>query len=395
MLSAWRWVVLTVFSLVNLSIQLLWCAYAPVSSAAEKFYGVSDNAVGALAMSFMVAFLPMSIPASWLIDTRGFKFGVGVGSLLMAVFGPLRGLAGNSYALALACTVMLAISQPFFLNAWTKCAALWFPQKERATAVGVITLANLVGTGVGMALTPELIKDHALDTIQLWYGLAAAVTSVLFFAFAKEKPATPPEPGEVETRALMFDGMKSSLKNKSFLKFLLILFIAMGVFNGLMTWIDGIVKPRGFTTEDGGNLGAVILVAGLVGAIVLAALSDKQRKRRRYIVLGLLVGAPGIAGIAFATSVPLLFASGAWAGFWMTGVMPVGFTYASEITRPTPEGTSSGLAQLCGQASVVFVGLMSVTRTADRAFTPSLIASVVLLIIAGLIALGLEEPAHA
>jgi len=169
----------------------------------------------------------------------------------------------------------------------------------------------------------------------------------------------------------------------------------MGVFNGLTTWIESIVKPRGFTTEDAGNLGAVILVAGLVGAIVLAALSDKQRKRRRFIVLGLLVGAPGIAGIAFATSIPLLFAAGAWAGFWMTGVMPVGFQYASEITRPTPEGTSSGLAQLCGQASVVFVGLMSVTRTADGAFTPSLIASVVLLIVAGLIALGLEEPAHA
>lgn len=395
MLSAWRWVVLTVFSLVNLSIQLLWITYAPVSSKAAAFYGVSDTAIGALAMSFMVAFLPMSIPASWVIDTRGFKFGVGVGAALMAVFGPLRGLVGNSYALAMGCTVMLAISQPFFLNAWTKCAALWFPQKERATAVGVITLANLVGTGVGMVATPALLEHHALDTIQLWFGLVAAATSVLFFALAREKPATPPEPGEPETRALMFDGMKASLKNRSFLKFLLILFIAMGVFNGLTTWIESIVKPRGFTTEDAGNLGAVILVAGLVGAIVLAALSDKQRKRRRYIVLGLLVGAPGIAGLAFATSLPLLFAAGAWSGFWMTGVMPVGFQYASEITRPTPEGTSSGLAQLCGQASVVFVFAMSATRTSDGSFTPSLIASVVLLVIAGLIATRLEEPNHA
>ena len=183
MLSAWRWVVLTVFSLVNLSIQLLWITYAPVSSKAAAFYGVSDTAIGALAMSFMVAFLPMSIPASWVIDTRGFKFGVGVGAALMAVFGPLRGLVGNSYALAMGCTVMLAISQPFFLNAWTKCAALWFPQKERATAVGVITLANLVGTGVDVAFDPlTYAKFHGSDTwmvVRFGIGILDTRTSQL------------------------------------------------------------------------------------------------------------------------------------------------------------------------------------------------------------------------
>jgi fucose permease len=148
-------VVLAVFSGVNLTIQTLWITYAPITGEAAKLYGTSELGIGMLAMSFMFAFLPLSIPASWVIDTRGFKFGVGVGALLMAIFGPLRGLVGTSYPLVLGCTLMLAAAQPFFLNAWTKCAALWFPRRERATAVGIITLANLLGTGVGMAVTPS------------------------------------------------------------------------------------------------------------------------------------------------------------------------------------------------------------------------------------------------
>lgn len=385
---------LAAFSGVNLTIQLLWITYAPVTREAATFYGTTELGIGAFAMSYMAAFLPLSIPASWLIDTRGFKFGVGVGAALMAVFGPLRGLVGHNYALAMACTVMLAIAQPFFLNAWTKCAALWFPQKERATAVGVVTLANLIGTGIGMALTPLMLESMTLDRIQLWFGLVATLSSVLFFVVAKEKPETPPEPGEPETRALMLDGLKSSLRNPSFLKYLFVVFVSMGVFNGLTTWIEGIVRPRGFTQEQAGTLGALILVGGLVGAIVIAALSDKQRKRRKFIVMGLLVGAPGIAGVAFAPTFTLLALAGVWAGFWLTATVPVGFQYAAEITRPTPEGTSSGLIQLCGQASVVFVYLMDATRTADGAFTPSLLAAVVLLVMSGLLATRFEEAAH-
>ena len=40
--------------------------------------------------------------------------------------------------------------------------------------------------------------------------------------------------------------------------------------------------------------------------------------------------------------------------------------YAAEVTYPTPEGTSNGLVQLCGQCSVVFVYIMGPLRTGER-----------------------------
>lgn len=382
-----RWLVLAVFAFINLTIQTLWIAYAPITHQAAAFYGTSELGIGAFAMSYMVAFLPLSIPASWVIDTKGFKFGVGVGAVLMAVFGPLRGLVGSSYALAMLCTCMLAAAQPFLLNAWTKCAALWFPPEERATAVGVVTLANLVGTGIGMALTPVLLEAMTIPQVQLVYGLAAAVSSVLFLVFAKERP-----PGVTdEPRALMLDGLKSALTQRSFLIYLCVFFVGMGVFNGVTTWIEGIIRPRGFNEAQAGALGALMLGGGLSGAVIISVLSDRQRKRRFYLVLGLALGAPGLLGLAFATDFPWLAITGVWMGFWLTSTVPVGMQYAAEITRPTPEGTSSGLIQLVGQASVVFVVLMEATRLPDGSFVASLMAAMVMLFVAAIASTRLEE----
>ena len=66
----YRWAVLAAFMAVNLTIQPLWISYAPVSQRPAGYYGVSEIAVGALAMSFMVAYVPLSLPASYLIDRR-------------------------------------------------------------------------------------------------------------------------------------------------------------------------------------------------------------------------------------------------------------------------------------------------------------------------------------
>ena len=146
---SYRWVVLAVFMFINLTIQMLWIAYAPITGPAAHFYGVSDLQIGLLAMSFMIAYVPLSLPVSWVIDTYGFRVAVSIGAALMAAFGLLRGLAADNYALVLGSTIGIAVAQPFLLNAWTKVPANWFAIEERATAVGLVTLANLVGTALG------------------------------------------------------------------------------------------------------------------------------------------------------------------------------------------------------------------------------------------------------
>ncbi len=375
----YRWVVLGVFSLLNLSIQTLWIAYAPITHDAAAYYGASELQIGWLAMSFMIAFVPLSIPASWAIDAFGFRRAVSVGAALMLVCGPLRGLAGRGYPMVLATTIGLAIAQPFLLNAWTKVPARWFAVSERATAVGVITLASLLGTAIGMALTPVLTESHSIAWVQSVYGGAAAITALLFFAFAREHPPTPPcRPGE-DVRALMRDGLKHALGVRAFWIYLAIAFVGMGIFNGVSTWIEGIVHPRGFSSAQAGTLGAVMLLGGLLGAVAIPPLSDRQRKRQPYLLLGIALTIPGLVGLTFARSYTVILGSSFFMGFFLVSTLPVGMQYAAEITHPTPEGTSAGLIQLFGQGAVVFVYVMGAMRGPDGAFTRSLVLAIVLM----------------
>src|SRR5215211_6132850 len=163
---------------INLTIQMLWITYAPITGPAAAFYGVTYLQIGLLAMTFMIAFIPLSIPVSWVIDTYGFRVAVSIGAILMGIFGLARGFAGASYSLVLWSTIGIAAAQPFLLNAWTKVPANWFAIEERATAVGLVTLANLVGTALGLILTPLLIEQMAIPTVQLIYGGLAACSAV-------------------------------------------------------------------------------------------------------------------------------------------------------------------------------------------------------------------------
>jgi MFS family permease len=391
-LYAYRWVVLAVFMFVNLAIQMLWIAYAPITGPAAQFYGVTDLQIGLLAMSFMIAFIPLSIPVSWAIDTYGFRLMVSIGAVLMGVFGVMRGLAGANYTLVLWSTIGIAVAQPFLLNAWTKVPAQWFAIEERATAVGLVILANLVGTALGMVLTPILIETMPIPAVQLLYGGLAAVSTLLFVVFAREKPPTPPCPPGMEVRALVLDGLKHAFTVKAFWLYLLVWFIGMGIFNGITTWVENIIRPRGFTPTNAGTLGALMLIGGILGAIIIPPFSDRQQKRQRYLLLGTALAIPGLIGLTFATSYWVLLLSAFSMGFFLISTSPIGMQYAAEITHPTPEGTSSGLIQLFGQASVVFVYIMEAMKSSDESFTPALVLAIALLVVSALVVTRMRDP---
>lgn len=389
----YRWVILGVFMLINLTMQMLWITYAPISGQAAAFYKVSDARIGFLAQTFMIAFIPLSLPVSWAIDKYGFRLTVSIGAVLMGVCGILRGLVGSNYNLALACTIGIAIAQPFLLNAWTKVPANWFSMDERATAVGLVTLANLLGTAVGQVLTPILTGQMSIPSVQLIFGGVAALTAVLFVIFSREHPQTPPCPPGMETRSLMLDGIKLLVKSAPFWMFAFVYFIGLGLFNGINIWVENIIRPRGFSSIDAGTLGGLMVGGGIIGAIVFPILSDKQHKRQRYMLLGVALAIPGLVGITFATASWLLFTSAFLLGFFLISVAPIGLQYVAEVTYPAPEGTSAGILQLCGQLSVVFVTIMEVMQTSKGSFTPSLLLSIGLLVVLVGVITRMKDPA--
>ncbi len=377
--------------------QLLWITFAPITSQATAYYGVNDLSIALLSLCFMVAYLVVSIPASWLIDTRGFRVAVIVGAGLTGVFGLMRGLAGSNYTLALLAQIGIAIGQPFILNALTKVAVRWFPLSERATASGLGSLAIYVGILAGMVVTPLLIQQTGMTTLLLIYGAGALISAVIFVLVAREHPATPPGPAEQEVRSSMREGLRLVLRKPDFLILLLIFFIGLGVFNSVTTWIEDIVRPRGFSATLAGIAGGLMIFGGVVGAVILPALSDHYRRRVPYLRIALAGAIVGLVGITFAADTLLLMISAVILGFFLLSSGPIGFQYGAEIAQPTPEGTSTGLLLLMGQISgIAFIVAMDSFREGDPttgAMTPSLVVMIALTAICLLISMRLRESA--
>ena len=390
---SYRWVVLLAFMFVVAINQLLWITFAPITGNAATYYGVSDLSIGFLSMSFMIVYIVISIPASWVIDTYGIRVAVGIGAVLTGIFGLLRGILAPNYTLVLIAQIGIAIGQPFILNAITTVAARWFPIKERATAAGLGSLAMYLGIAVALVLTPYLTIQSQISGMLLIYGIVSVIGVVVFFAFVKERPPTSPCRPDQEERSLVFDGLKDSLRIKDFVLLLVIFFVGLGVFNAVTTWIEDIVRPRGFSITQAGNIGGLMILGGIIGAVVIPLLSDHYRKRTPYLFLAVIGATLGLVGVTFASSYWLLLVSAFVFGFFLLSAGPVGFQYAAEVTHPTPEGTSNGLLLLMGQISgIVFIlGLDSFKSPETGSMTLPLLVLIGLMVLSLLFATRLKE----
>lgn len=389
----YRWLVLSAFVPIAGLCQVLWITFAPITGTAAAFYKTSDLMIGLLSMSFMVVYILLFFPAAWFIDTKGFKKAVGLGAIMTAVFGLTRGLFASNFTLVFISQIGLAAAQPFIIGAMTTIAARWFPLRERATATGLGTLALYLGPLVAMILTPILVLRLGMERMLLIYGIASAIAAVAFLVIAREHPPTPPEPGAQEERTLMFDGLKAMIRRRDFIFLLAVFFIGLGLFNAISTWIEDIVRPRGFSISQAGWLGGLMLIGGIVGAVVMPIISDTIARRRPFILIALGGLLPGLVGMTFASNYGILLASGFVFGFFLLSAGPIGFQYAAEITRPAPEGTSNTLLLLMGQISgIAFILAMDALKSkATGSMTASMLVMTVLAVVAFGLAFALPE----
>ena len=120
----YRWVVLVAYMFLAIMSQVQWLTHAPIARAAEVFYTGQFNPeslfnIDFIAMSYMLVFLVMCIPASYIIDTFGIKTGLGIGALMMALFSLLKGFYGSNFTIVVIAQIGLAAAQPFIINAVT------------------------------------------------------------------------------------------------------------------------------------------------------------------------------------------------------------------------------------------------------------------------------------
>jgi MFS family permease len=377
----YRFVILSIFMLLTLVVEIQWLTHAAVARPAEVFYKGQFNPasffnIDFLAMSYMLIFLIMSFPASYVIDTFGIKRGLILGAVLVGVFSMMKSAMADSFIWVVVAQIGLAVAQPFILNAVTALTVRWFPLNERAMAAGLSALAQYLGIVVAMLVTPLLVvSDPDLPAYgsgfehMLWiYGIISLAASVLLIFFMREHPKDIPI--EKEERHDFFKGLKHILKQRDMIITLILFLIGLGIFNAVSSMTDSIAEHLGVKDSDG-LIGGIMLIGGIIGAIILPILSDKFRKRKLFLVICIAGMLPGIFGLAFAhefsgntdTVYTIALIASFILGFFVMSAGPIGFQYAAEVSFPAPESTSQGILLWVGQITgLVFVAGMSVNN---------------------------------
>ncbi len=386
---SYRWIVLLVFMFTNITMQILWITFAPVTIGAMAFYNVDEFSIVSLSLIFMIVYIPVTFLSSWLVEKVDFRWGAGIGALLGGIFGFLRFFAGTDYTLLLIFEILIAIGQPFLLNSITKLSANWFPDTERTTATGLCLISQFIGILLGFLITPFLVFGNDLSIMLLVYGIVALISGALFIIFAKARPPTPPSDITSSETVFMWEGLKKLFTNKYFLILVVLFFVGLGAFNMISTYIQLIISPRGYTEEDAGILGALMLLGGIIGAILMSTISDKFRKKKPLLLISIFITLTSLCVLSFTSNLFLLDLFGFLFGFGVLSAGPVALEYAAEITRPVPEVSSNGMLMMVGQIGGILFIITMISPTGD--YFPALLLLAILTFIIFVLSFFLKE----
>lgn len=377
---AYRWVMLAVYMFLSVVIQIQWLAHAAVARPAQVFYHGQFNPDGLLnidflALLYMLVYIVVSIPASYVIDTYGIRIGLGIGAGIAVACGLLKGFMADSYLGVLMAQLGLSIAQPFVLNAVTALTVRWFPLRERGMAAGLSALAQYLGIIIAMLVTPMMIginPDKAdygtgFGNMLMIYGVITAFAGILSLVLVRETPPEPPG-DELLVRMSFRKGMKHILGLRDMRIVLIIFLFGLGIFNAVSSMTDAIAEHMGVKDSEG-LIGGVMLIGGIIGAVIIPWLSDVYKKRKLFLVICMIGMVPGIICLSLANHLAadpgaiygITLAGSFILGFFVMSAGPVGFQYAAEVSYPAPESTSQGLLLLIGQITgMIFVAGMSI-----------------------------------
>jgi MFS family permease len=381
----YRWIVLLIFMLANIITQILWISFAAVTNTAVIYFGVSDTFyIFLFSAIFMIVYIPDTFLASWLIDKLDFKIGCGIGAVLVGVFGFLRFIAGPNYLMMLIFEIGIAIGQPFIMNSITKLSGNWFPESERTSATGLGMISMFIGIALGLFLTPFLIVGTDLGPMLLTYGIISLAIGIAFIIFVKSRPPTPPSKEMHTEKVFMLEGLKQLISNRNFQILIIAFFLGLGIFNMITTYIEVILLPKNptFDSTFAGIVGGIMLIGGIIGAVVMSAISDKYRKKVILIIISIAIATVSLYFISFVTDATILLIFAFTFGFGLLSSSPVALEYAVDVTKPVPEASSNGILMMVGQVGgIVFILGLADFVLPNGDYLPALLLQSILLTI--------------
>ncbi len=226
---------------------------------------------------------------------------------------------------------------------------------------------------------------------------------MLIIVIFQSAPLSPPSPSEEHHLPINIKkDLISLLTNRHYLILLFGFSLGLALFNAVTTLLYQLIEPSGYSSNDAGIFGAVIIIAGLVNALVAGIIMDRTHAYRLILKI-LLVGACA-SGIYFILILqpnkfyPLAISIGLM-GFFLLPLLPVSFECAVECTYPIRAEWSTGLlvcaGNVLGGIFIFILGyLITLSPVSNSAvtITPASIFILCCFVIAALVLLTYKGP---
>ena len=240
----------------------------------------------------------------------------------------------------------VAIGQPFVMNSVSKLAVTWFPRKESVLATGLGSLALFLGMMLSLSVTPFLTLSFGFEPMLMVYAAIALIGAVFFLIVGRSKPKIAPEPDDEASEAFSSKAFRRGIRSKDIMLLSAAFFIGVGLFTALATWLEKVLEPFGISITDAGIIGGVFIVGGIIGSIVIPALSDKTGRRKPFLVGELLISAAALMIFVTGGSFMFLLAGALVLGFFLMPSLPIGLQVSAELVGSSMAGTAASV--LCG-----------------------------------------------
>uniref|UniRef100_A0A8C5MHS1 Choline/ethanolamine transporter FLVCR1 n=1 Tax=Leptobrachium leishanense TaxID=445787 RepID=A0A8C5MHS1_9ANUR len=365
-----RFLILGVFFLYSLVNAFQWIHYSIITNIFMDFYQLSSDKIDWLSMVYMLVYVPLIFPATWMLDKKGLRVTALLGSGLNCLGAWIKcaSVRPDLFGVTMFAQTVCSVAQVFILGLPSRVASVWFGPKEVSTACATAVLGNQLGTAIGFLLPPVLVPkiDNNVEltghNISIMFYGTAAISTFLFIltvAMFKEKPKIPPS----QSQAVLQDGLSEDysyklsilnlFRNIPFVLLLISYGILTGCFYSVSTLLNQMITFHYKGEEvNAGRIGLTLVIAGMVGSIICGLWLDYSKTYKQTTLAVYILSFIGMLVFTFTLNlgnIIVVFVTAGILGFFMTGYLPLGFEFAVEITYPESEGTSSGLLNASAQ----------------------------------------------
>ncbi|XP_034174889.1 choline/ethanolamine transporter flvcr2a [Osmia lignaria lignaria] len=375
-----RWLMLALFSTYSSMFTLQWVQYSIIANIVSRYYGVSSLAVDWTAMSFMAYYMIFIIPATYILDRWGVRWGNILGCGLGCVGSWIKVFSAHPdrFYVTFIGQSLVAVTQTIVLILPGRLAAQWFDTTEISTATSLSIFGNQMGIALGFLLTPIIVKNHenlhdiGNDLSYMFWGVAIIVTVLflLLIILFEDDPKLPPSKARAlqklnqkENDEGFIEPIKRLFKNKSYLLLCNSYGLNIGVLNVIGTLLNQMYLAHFVNgEEDAGRIGLVMTVTGMIGSICVGIILDKTHRFKETTMIAYFFSVCG--QILFSTFTCLemkwmVYLSAIFLGFFMVGYVTIGYEMSAEYTYPESEGITAGILNVANNVyGVVLVLIM-------------------------------------